>query len=300
MSLITSPHDRLRPKLRLVATDDPEFDRPSTVGDELKAARVRADLSVEDIAAATKIRLHYLRALEEGKTSQLPALTYVLGFIRSYADVVGLDAQVLAARYRTEVTGPDDTAPPKVVSGVSEMRRPMDWPKGTPLALGLLVVAIVFAGWRGLNPPDDVAENVNDAEAWSPVDPRLLDPEPIQLSAPVPAPDQPVVAPEGQNMVPAAADLPTVASLSAPGDISDRLPTIKTPAPKPEPKPVAKPTPEPEAVVAATSSDAAADDAASTTSSNDDTPAAEAPATVDAASAPRPRVAMEPIPSGEE
>lgn len=70
------------------------------IGAALRARRQELGLSLQDIQKATKIRLHYLRALEAGDESILPALPYTQGFIRSYANYIGLDAQALATAYR--------------------------------------------------------------------------------------------------------------------------------------------------------------------------------------------------------
>lgn len=65
----------------------------------LRAQRERASLSIEDIARVTKIPERSLRQLEEGRFEELPADVFVRGFLRSYARVVGVNADDVVRRY---------------------------------------------------------------------------------------------------------------------------------------------------------------------------------------------------------
>ena len=60
------------------------------IGEELKRARERKEIMLEDVAHETKINLDYLKAIEAGEFNFLPQ-AYVRAFIRSYAQKVGLD-----------------------------------------------------------------------------------------------------------------------------------------------------------------------------------------------------------------
>jgi Helix-turn-helix domain len=64
------------------------------IGNSLREARLRQGLDFPEIEQATKIRGKYLRALEEEQFDLLPAQTYVKGFLRNYADYLGLDGQL--------------------------------------------------------------------------------------------------------------------------------------------------------------------------------------------------------------
>jgi hypothetical protein len=69
------------------------------LGNSLREARVRQGLDFPQAELATKIRAKYLRALEEEQFDALPAETYVRGFLRTYADFLGLDGQLYADEY---------------------------------------------------------------------------------------------------------------------------------------------------------------------------------------------------------
>src|SRR5438132_13364277 len=64
------------------------------IGSSLREARVRQGLDFPELEQSTKIRGKYLRALEDEEFELLPAPTYVKGFLRSYAEYLGLDGQL--------------------------------------------------------------------------------------------------------------------------------------------------------------------------------------------------------------
>jgi len=71
------------------------------IGNSLREARLRQGLEFPEIEQATKIRGKYLRALEDEQFDVLPAQTYVKGFLRSYADYLGLDGQLYVDEFNS-------------------------------------------------------------------------------------------------------------------------------------------------------------------------------------------------------
>jgi hypothetical protein len=71
------------------------------IGNSLREARLRQGLEISRIEAETKIRGKYLRALEEEQFDVLPGDTYVKGFLRTYADYLGLDGQLYLDEYNS-------------------------------------------------------------------------------------------------------------------------------------------------------------------------------------------------------
>ena len=66
------------------------------IGPMLREARMHAGLDIDDVEERTKIRAKYLRALENEEWALLPGSAFTKGFLRSYADVVGLDGGCLS------------------------------------------------------------------------------------------------------------------------------------------------------------------------------------------------------------
>lgn len=71
-----------------------------TIGDELRRARTSKNLSIEKAAEALNIRPIYIEALENNKTDAFPAPVYGVAFLRSYADYLGLESDVLVRQYK--------------------------------------------------------------------------------------------------------------------------------------------------------------------------------------------------------
>jgi cytoskeleton protein RodZ len=73
---------------------------PIAVGAVLKQTRERRGIELETVEQETKIRSKYLRALEDEDWDVLPGPAYTRGFIRAYAELLGLDSEVLVDEYR--------------------------------------------------------------------------------------------------------------------------------------------------------------------------------------------------------
>jgi cytoskeleton protein RodZ len=71
------------------------------IGNSLREARLRQGFELPRVEADTKIRAKYLRALEEEHFDILPGDTYVKGFLRTYAEFLGLDGQLYVDEYNS-------------------------------------------------------------------------------------------------------------------------------------------------------------------------------------------------------
>ena len=80
------------------------------IGNSLREARLRQGLEIPRIEADTKIRGKYLRALEEEQFDVLPGDTYVKGFLRTYADYLGLDGQLYLDEYNSRFAAAEEIA----------------------------------------------------------------------------------------------------------------------------------------------------------------------------------------------
>ncbi|WP_085810675.1 helix-turn-helix domain-containing protein [Sphingomonas sp. TZW2008] len=75
---------------------------PQRVGDKLRAERERQGMSLEEIAARTRVPLRHLEAIEASNYGALPSPTYAVGFVRAYARALGANEVVLASEVRVE------------------------------------------------------------------------------------------------------------------------------------------------------------------------------------------------------
>jgi hypothetical protein len=122
------------------------------IGNSLHEARVRQGLALPAIEAATKIRAKYLKALEEEQFDLLPAQTYVKGFLRTYADHLGLDGQLYVDEYSSRfVVGEDDGRQLRPRRSSARPPRRAGFESSVVLvtlaAIGL-VAALVIVAWK--------------------------------------------------------------------------------------------------------------------------------------------------------
>lgn len=130
--------------------------RSPQVGALLRASRLRVGEDLREVADILCIRYLYLEAIEECRYGDLPGNTYAVGFIRSYAEHLGLDGDEVVRRYRVEQAGhksATDLAFPTPVqdSGV---------PKGAIVFIGVLIALLVYGGWYASTTDDSILSDL--------------------------------------------------------------------------------------------------------------------------------------------
>ena len=142
-----------------------EFEQGNSVGQRLRQAREARSLTLEEVAAQTRIPIRHLRSIEDGKYEELPALTYTVGFGRNYANAVGLDGAEIGRELRDQLGGAqrgssmstEYYAPPDPARVPS---RPLAWIAGL-LALALVAGYLIWRSQLGStdeSPPAPVAQ----------------------------------------------------------------------------------------------------------------------------------------------
>jgi len=117
------------------------------IGDSLREARTRRGLSAADVQTGIRIRERYLTALEEEHWEMLPGEAYTKGFLRTYAEFLGLDGELYIDEYNARLRGHDEE--PLVPEVYASRRRPSSTALRT--LAGTLVLAAAVAGlaaWR--------------------------------------------------------------------------------------------------------------------------------------------------------
>ncbi|HEX8669888.1 MAG TPA: RodZ domain-containing protein [Allosphingosinicella sp.] len=146
-----------------------------TVGERLRAARKAKRLSLDDVARQTRIPIRHLEHIERGEWDALPAITYSVGFARSYASAVGLDGPAVGAELREQLGGGGgirNSGAPSVAH--YEPADPARVPP-RPLAIATIVLVVLLVGgymvWRssavGDSPADAALEQI-EAPATAP------------------------------------------------------------------------------------------------------------------------------------
>ncbi len=216
-------------------------------GSELREARERLGWDLGEVAAVLRIKLAYLEAIEDGRVSALPGNAYALGFLRTYATTLGLDADDVARRFRAEAQD---------VNRKTELAFPAPVPErgiptGAMVVLGLGIAAVGYFGWYRLSDHEHTAthtvppvpEQLMAAPKAAPVSPQVasvlpppgstpptpasvpqaVKPAPVEAAAPPPAAgadrvaaDQAASAPPPPQPAPAVASAPPVTPAPAP------------------------------------------------------------------------------------
>lgn len=180
-----------------------EADTVQSVGERLRAAREAQGLTLDEIAASTRIPRRHLQTIEEGRYDGLPAPTYSAGFIKSWARRLGLNGQVLADEFRAEMGG---IAVERTQSLPYEPADPRRTPPVGLAMLALLVGVVLLLGylyWRGTTEqPSRIATAATDQAA-----PKPAAPAPATPAAPAAVPTAPAPQPSGPVVIGASQDV---------------------------------------------------------------------------------------------
>ena len=127
-----------------------EVDEAQNVGELLRNTRLKKGKTLGDVSKDLCIRKFYLEAIENLSAKDLPPGPYGLGFVRSYAEYLGLNSPRIVQAYRQAVyaeqeneedTGSEENTPPVEYAG----------PNLRHVIIGLVGVVLIFAVWRGVS-----------------------------------------------------------------------------------------------------------------------------------------------------
>jgi hypothetical protein len=99
------------------------------IGAMLREARMREHLDIAEFEARSKIRAKYLRALEDEEWSLLPGYTFTKAFLRTYADMLGLDGRMLVDEFKRQHQDPSETELAPSLPSRRDARRAHDRPR---------------------------------------------------------------------------------------------------------------------------------------------------------------------------
>lgn len=194
------------PSTREIGEGQPDL----TAGGYLREERIRREISLAEVASATGIRVAVLQAIEDDDQAHLPAAVFVRGFLKLYAEHLGLEPDGVLARYGLQSgsgfgpgTDPEVDWPlPDILRLKREARKNLSFPPAYFLVLALVVGLLGYAGYLGFT--DFYGQ---DAPAPVPVMGRPMPPVAV------------TIAPDPVESVPAGED-PPLGGASTPGDIS--------------------------------------------------------------------------------
>lgn len=206
-----------------------EQSKVATVGQQLREARERQGLSVDDVVAKIKLAHRQIVALEADDFEALPETAFLRGFVRSYAKMLQIDSQpLLDALPGAKVEQPVQADPLHVESPLPSERTARR--QNLNLLIAALLIALVIAGfavWQANAPIPEVAQKpqVSDEAV---VEMPLAMPEHVEMldgtsSVPESGVQAASAVPAEQT---AASAVPAVASAAIPGA---KMPVASTP-----------------------------------------------------------------------
>jgi cytoskeletal protein RodZ len=167
-----------------IDTAPPTLQWGADVGQALRAIREHRGLSLEEVAQATRVRRAYLADIEAMRLDRLPSRPFTIGYIRAYAEALGLDGETAVERFRSEE--PEFDEPLHAPVGVSA---PSD-PRFAAMVAGAMVILAAIVLWNVAQrtmlagaPPPATASAKAAAQALAAPGPPV-----IKLGAPLPAP----------------------------------------------------------------------------------------------------------------
>lgn len=191
-----------------------------SVGEVLRRNRLFYEKSIADVESVLRIRAAYLEALERGEFNRLPGRVYAIGFVRSYAEYLGLDPDTMIRKFKAQAGGytvkPEFTLPVPA----SESRAPGRWVVVSSLACAVAAFSLwlIFAQNNQSVSPEILAPESAVASP-EPAQPSTFQSGDMQADATAaPAPSSATVASAPQPALPVpTSDIESGASLSPSG-----------------------------------------------------------------------------------
>lgn len=189
---------------------------------QLREARLAYGRSTAEVGAALRIKPAHLDALERGDIEGMAGITYALGYLRSYANALGLDGEAAVVAFKAELNRAPESKPLVFPAPVQEAK----FPTGKILSISVVVAVLAYGSFYFYS-----RSNTLTADAVPPVPAELAE-APAPASPPVPAPTAAVPS----TPTPSSPTSAYAAQSSIYGTPAETVPTTvppATPAPAP-------------------------------------------------------------------
>jgi cytoskeleton protein RodZ len=205
-----------------------------TVGQDLRAARLRRGDEIAAVSRALKIRKDHLEALENDRLEDLPGKTYAIGFIRSYARHLGLDSAQYVERFKQDISGraDDQSREPAPIHQEEGRRLPQGW----RIIAGFVLLLLGWGVWHMLFSVSDTNQTVPPAPVLNL--PKAAAPKAV----PVVLPPQAATPSPATDTVPSATGTINAATGQQPVATPSPAAGARTPATQAAPMNTASPT----------------------------------------------------------
>ncbi|MFT6094797.1 MAG: cytoskeleton protein RodZ [Pseudohongiellaceae bacterium] len=189
---------------------DTEPNTAESVGNILRAERLRRELTEKEVADQLHITMHYVRAIESNSFEKLPGAVFAKGYIKSYALLLGLEESQVIGSYNVYVSEKQDAAREKTriqVRRRKDKNRP--WVIGSGIAFVSLFLILWFFSTGGQETVDVGSDESSQAGNYTEPEPRAADETDVtQVAvlaptvAPTLVPIEPITEPTPEDVEP--------------------------------------------------------------------------------------------------
>ena len=124
-------------------SDEQDMFGPESMGRYLRQIRMQRGISVRDVSNQIRIRINQVEALEDGRVEDLPGLVYSIGYVRSYANLLGLDGEEAVRRFKSDTPSIDASD----LSFPEQPRPQSSLPRPVTVLFALIIGGISYGGW---------------------------------------------------------------------------------------------------------------------------------------------------------
>ena len=171
------------------------------IGNTLREARVRRNLTLQQVEEDTKIRVKYVLAMENEDFDVMPGATYVKGFLRTYSEYLALDPEVMLDEYRSRGVKTAEIQEP--FGGVSMLGAPRSHRGRNTVVfvavICLLVLGVIWILGRGSDRQPSTTPGALGITSPSPSPSASNSAKPQQTTAPVVKGELRISAPDGES-----------------------------------------------------------------------------------------------------
>ena len=136
-------HDKNQPGFGERPSGPPDLKVHESIADTLRLARQELGRDLRTVAQVLCIRHAYLEAIEKSDFDSLPGTAYAIGFLRTYADFLGLDGEQIVERFKHEVQGVEPVQELVFPEPVGHTRIP----GGAIVLISMVLLAMAYGGW---------------------------------------------------------------------------------------------------------------------------------------------------------
>ena len=173
------------------------------IGNTLREARVRRNLTLQQVEEDTKIRVRYVQAMENEDFDVMPGATYVKGFLRTYSEYLALDPAVIIDEYRSRGVKTGEIQEP--FGGVSMLGAPRGHRGRNTVVfvavICLLVLGVIWILGRGTDKPQSTKPGALGITSASPSPSPSPSVKPQKTAPPVVPGELRVTVPDGESWI---------------------------------------------------------------------------------------------------